>query len=364
MSESMNISSGTHSTVSPAIKAKPLTAMDGCQDPVLLNDWHVVGFDRDIKTDTLYPVRLLGRDLVMWRSNSGQVQVWEDLCVHRGAQLSKGSICDNQVVCPYHGWRYDESGRCTLIPSAPDEKPMIKARAFPHHVSERYGLIWTCLGEPSSDVARFDEWHDPNFMTVLAGPYHFKANGFRSLENFLDVSHFPFVHSAYNGVASKPDALNRYKVEMTERGLVSSEIRVMQPGGDARGVPIMSNYTFSVYRPLVGHFVKRIQDIDDKGSVVEGYDTHYATYCAVQPIDETHSTLWICGALDVKPAPAEEAVVDRYDVIFEQDRQIVETQKPERIPADLRYELHHWTDLMGQRYRRWLREMEISYGTL
>jgi phenylpropionate dioxygenase-like ring-hydroxylating dioxygenase large terminal subunit len=360
----MNISVRDDASSQTELKRQPLTAVDGCQDPVLLNDWHPIGFDRDFKKGTLYPVRLLGRDLVVWRTELGEVRVWEDLCVHRGARLSKGTICENEVVCPYHGWRYAESGACTLIPSAPDEKPMAKARTFPHLARERYGIIWASLGEPTVDIARFDEWHDANYAKVLAGPYAFKANGFRSLENFLDITHFPFVHGAVNGVASKPDKLNRYTVEATECGLRSSEIRVMQPGGDARGVPIMSNYTYSVYRPLVGHFVKRIQDIAEDGSVVEGRDTHYATYCAVQAVDETHSILWIVGALDVKPTPSEKAILERYDVIFDQDREIVETQRPERIPADLRYELHHRTDLMGQRYRSWLRSLNISYGTI
>lgn len=360
----MNITAGALKEKQPHATSRPLTADTGCQDPALLNDWHVIGFDRDFDRGVLYPVRLLGRDLVVWRSESGELHVWEDLCVHRGARLSKGSICDNEVICPYHGWRYNESGSCTLIPAAPDEKPMSKARAFPHRAAVRYGFVWTCLGDPTTDIPRFDQWHDDAFVTVLAGPYEFNANGFRSLENFLDISHFPFVHGNINGVAAKPDKLNHYRVDQTDRGLTTTEITVRQPGGDARGVPIVSNYTFNVYRPLVGHFVKRIQDIDPSGNAVEGADTHYATYCTVQVIDETHCILRVCGAMDAKPMPPEKVVVDRYDVIFGQDRDIVETQRPERIPADLRYELHHRTDLLGQRYRSWLRSMNITYGTI
>lgn len=352
------------STSGNAIKQQPLVAAEGCQDPVLLNDWHAVAFDRDIKEGVLYPVRLLGRDLVIWRADSGDLHVWEDLCVHRGARLSKGWICNNEVVCPYHGWRYEGSGACTLIPSAPDDKPLAKARAFAHPHTERYGIIWTTLGEPTADIARFDEWHDAGYATALSGPYRFKANGFRSLENFLDISHFPFVHGALLGTTSKPDKLNHYTVEETERGLRSSEIRVIQPGGDLRGVPVMANYTYSVYRPLVGHFLKRIQDIAADGTVVEGHDSHFATYCAVQVVDETNCSLWLVSALDVKPPPSEKAVADRYDVILGQDREIIETQRPERIPVDLRYELHHRSDLIGQRYRSWLRSLNITYGTI
>ncbi len=97
---------------------------------------------------------------------------------------------------------------------------------------------------------------------------------------------------------------------------------------------------------------------------MEGKDTHFATFCTVQVVDENECILRISGALDVKPTPPAEAIVGRYDVIFTQDRDIVETQRPERIPADLRHELHHRTDLMGQRYRSWLRSKNISYGVI
>ena len=347
-----------------ATQIKPLTAAEGCQDAALLNDWHVVGYAAEFVQDQLYPLRLLGRDLVAWRDSAGVLHVWEDLCIHRGARLSKGSICDNQVVCPYHGWRYGADAQCAVIPSAPHEKPMSKARAFPYSVIERYALVWVCIGEPDNDVPLFPEWDDYSYVKVFSGPYRFSANAFRAIENFLDISHFPFVHGALNAVAAKPDELNPYQVEMTDRGLKTTEISVFQPFGDARGIPAISNYTYSCFRPLVGHFSKRIQDIDTDGSVIEGRDTHFATMCAAQMIDETHCVLWVCAALDVKPTPDAADVKRRADIIFEQDREIVETQRPERIPAELRHELHHRTDLLGQRYRSWLRSMNVSYGVL
>ena len=54
-------------------------------DPVLINDWHVVGRADDLKEGEVLPARLLGEDLVLWRSN-GQVLAWQDLCLHRGAR--------------------------------------------------------------------------------------------------------------------------------------------------------------------------------------------------------------------------------------------------------------------------------------
>ena len=89
---------------------------------------------------------------------SGKVVVWKDLCIHRGARLSKGWVVDGTVVCPYHGWRYDGEAKCVFIPAHPDTPPPLKARAFPHRAEERYGFIWASLGDPPHDVPRFPEW--------------------------------------------------------------------------------------------------------------------------------------------------------------------------------------------------------------
>ncbi len=150
---------------------RPLTAGDACQDKVLLDDWHVIGFSTDFPPGEIHKVTLLERDLIVWRSSDGEAHVWEDLCIHRGARLSKGWLVGDNVVCPYHGWRYDQQGTCTLMPAAPTEKPMKKARAFPYPVQEVYGFVWVCLGEPSSDVPTYSQWDDDSFMKVHSGPY-------------------------------------------------------------------------------------------------------------------------------------------------------------------------------------------------
>lgn len=348
----------------PITVHQPITANDGCQDPVLLNDWHVIGFSTDFDAGNIYPVRLLERDLVAWRSADGQIHVWEDLCIHRGARLSKGWIKNDHIVCPYHGWEYDCTGKCTKMPAAPDEAPMKKARAFPYLAEERYGLVWACLGTPSNGIPALPEWDNPDFMKVHSGPYLYGANGFRGLENFLDPTHFPFVHAGLNGVMDNPDKLEPYTVEEDATGLCSSPVKVFQPVGDARGEPIMAWYTYRAFRPLVGYFSKRTQRADAQGNVISDHADTFTTFYTSQVVDEKTSITRIISSLNVKPAPDPEKVIARANVVFNQDREIVETQRPERIPADLRYELHHRTDLMGQRYRSWLRKKGIVYGVI
>ena len=86
-------------------------------DPVLVNDWHVVARSSDVQESQVAGARLLGEDLVVWRQ-SGKVVVFKD-GVHRGTRLSLGQVTGLGLECPYHGWTYDRSGGCVHIPSRP-----------------------------------------------------------------------------------------------------------------------------------------------------------------------------------------------------------------------------------------------------
>lgn len=335
-----------------------------CADPVLLDDWHVVASSRELAPGAVLGTKLLGRDLVVWRDNAGSAHVWEDLCIHRGSRLSKGWVTDGALVCPYHGWQYDCSGKCVLIPATPNQPPPLKARAFPYQTKERYGFIWASLGEPSRDIPVFPEWDDEQFIKVHAGSYPWKSSGFRAVENFTDITHFPWVHADVNGVQSSPDRVDDYQVVVDENGLRSTEIPVFQPYGDPRNVPVHAGYSYRVMRPLIAYFSKRVAVAEAGSNVANLAHERFCTYFTAQPLDDVSCIIRICTARNFSPELTEADVLRRQDLVYTQDRDIVETQRPERIPVDLREELHHRSDRFGQEYRRWLRSLGVSYGTV
>lgn len=340
-----------------------LNQLDEPLEPALLNDWHVVASSDEVIAGKLIPSTLFERDLVIWRESTGEIHVWEDLCIHRGARLSKGFIASDKVVCPYHGWNYDGKAQCTLMPASPNEAPMKKAKAIEHHVQEAYGFVWTCIGEPEFDIPDFPEWADESYTKVVCGPYPFKS-AYRALENFIDPTHFPFVHAGVNGIMDQPDPIPSYDVWENNGGLQTSEVRVTQPYGDPREVPVMAYYAYQCLRPCVAYFKKRVI-ITDPDRAHEGNEKdRFCTFFTVQQVSPTKSIVRICCAMNFDPQPTDEEVRRRQDLVYAQDSAIVDTQRPERIPTDLRQELHHRTDLLGMKYRSWLRGMGIQYGTL
>src|SRR3954467_6352982 len=92
-------------------------------------------------------LRLLGENLIAFRTTSGEVGLIQNACPHRGASLFFGRNEEEGLRCVYHGWKFDTAGACVDMPSEPAEsnfKNKVKAKSYP--VMERNGVIWMYMG--------------------------------------------------------------------------------------------------------------------------------------------------------------------------------------------------------------------------
>ncbi len=322
---------------------------DTHRDPVLFNDWHAVARSSDLQKGQLAKARLLGEDLVLWRLD-GRVNAWQDLCVHRGSRLSLGWVKDNELTCAYHGWTYDSSGQCVKFPAHPEQKPPATAHVKTYHGKEMYGMVWACLGEPANEIPEFAEWDEPSFRKIFCGPYAYHASATRAVENFLDVAHFPFVHSGLLGDQAHAE-INDYDVVTDFHGVTAKNVVVWQPDPDGTGKGKTVNYTYRVSRPLTAYFMKSTREGD------------FAIQLNVTPVDEMNCVGWMCIALNYAEETPDSELRAYQDKITSQDIPVVESQRPERLPLDLQAELHLRSDRIAVAYRKWLRQLGLSFGT-
>ena len=86
--------------------------------------WYPIASSEDLPFRHVYQGQLLGRELAVWRADDGNVNVWENRCLHRGVRLSIGINEGQELKCQYHGWRYaNQSAGCTYIPAHPADAP-------------------------------------------------------------------------------------------------------------------------------------------------------------------------------------------------------------------------------------------------
>jgi phenylpropionate dioxygenase-like ring-hydroxylating dioxygenase large terminal subunit len=168
------------------------------------NHWYPVLEGREVRRRPL-GVERLGRRLVFWRSSEGQVHAQRDRCPHLGAALSAGTIENDTLVCPFHGFRYDGSGVCRHIPALGREAnipPGLAVPTFP--VREAHGLVWLWWGDPACATEELP-WYTQldgicRYHTLISDwPVHYT----RAIENQLDVAHLAFVHRTTIGAGGR-----------------------------------------------------------------------------------------------------------------------------------------------------------------
>lgn len=161
--------------------------------------WQPVARLEDLKDGPQRAV-LLDQPLAVFLSDNGEAAVVADRCAHRGALLSMGKVRGKSIQCPYHGWEWAGDGSCTRIPSLADQRqipPLARVPSYPTRV--HWGLVWTTLEEPLTDVPDVP-WFDPDEWTWGHGaPFELPVAFGLMIENFRDVAHFAFVHEATLG---------------------------------------------------------------------------------------------------------------------------------------------------------------------
>jgi phenylpropionate dioxygenase-like ring-hydroxylating dioxygenase large terminal subunit len=185
------------------------------------------------------------------------------------------------------------------------------------------------------------------------------------IENLLDVAHLGIVHAGLLGDPQHGE-IEDYEVTRDARGPEAKNIRIYQPNPDGTGNGALVTYHYFVQGPLTAGFIKL--GVDPSNAGVDPDTTHLSSsqrlafLAQVAPVDREYSEMRMMIALNYGHQSSDGDLIAFQDHIVEQDRAVVESQRPELLPLDLQAELHLRSDRMAIAYRKWLREIGFTYG--
>jgi vanillate O-demethylase monooxygenase subunit len=318
--------------------------------------WHPVAYSSEV-TDAPVRAYLLGEQLVVVRFRDG-VRVFRDLCAHRGTALSLGWLDDDRLVCAYHGWTYAQDGRCVRIPARHGPTIPTRAKLRPFSAVEAGGIVWACL-EPDAmyPPPEFPEFDDPSFRVTMGPVYDWACSAPRRLENFVDFAHFAWVHEGLLGSRDHPE-VPEHEVWREGHELRFASRVVEPPTGVTKeplglsGPEVEVDNTYRLFIPLTIYLDRRFPG-----------DNHYVLFMSASPAGPKWTrSFWFIArnyALDHDDA----AFLKFEELILEQDKPVVESQRPEELPIDLSAELHiRGVDRVSLEYRKWLVEIARTVG--
>ncbi|NHO52813.1 Rieske 2Fe-2S domain-containing protein [Acetobacter estunensis] len=318
---------------------------------ILARCWYPVALSRELDEQPL-GVTLLDAPLVLYRAEGGIV-VADDLCLHRGVPLSMGTGNGHSIACAYHGFRFGVGGRCVHVPAHPDNAIPSKLNLRTYPAVERYGLIWTCLApEGEAVIPPMPHWDESGFQQINCPWIDIAGFAGRQVEGFIDVAHFAFVHTTTFADPSNA-VVPAYVPKMTSDGF------------EAEYRSSVANYPIGHEKPTPPGFVW-LRHFRVHVPFVATLEIHFpengrlVIMNAASPVSARKTRMFapICRNFG-QDVPVED-VYEFNRRVFEEDRALVEAQKPENLPLDPTLEAHVMADRSSIAYRRALRSMGLS----
>lgn len=319
--------------------------------PGLRRHWHPTGAVPE-PGDPPRRVMVCGEPVVLVHLSDGPAAL-PDRCPHRHARLSEGEVVGGHLECPYHGWRFDGTGTCRLVPALGEGAPLPPRADLPaHHLREAYDLAWVALEDPLGELLDVPEWQAPGIVAAWLPETRVRAGAAQLLDNFLDFAHFPWVHAGTFG-AAEDARIGDYEVERDGDGFVVRYEHVVENHEDpgvARGErpllqPRVMEYSFRL--PFAGRLRLELP--------LTGVENTIAFWA--RPEDADHSVVHcvlLRNDLDDPHGPAAARAVAYEASVLAEDVRLLELLPDTGLPVALPAQAHTRADRNTVEMRRLL----------
>ena len=164
--------------------------------------WHPISAETQFVQPGAKPIRLFGEDLTLYKDLGGNYGLVDRHCPHRRADLSYGFVEQCGLRCNYHGWLFDQDGKCLEQPyddlanPAARYKDKITVKAYP--VKALAGLLWAYMGPlPAPELPDWEPFGWKNGFTQIVLS-EVPCNWLQTQENSIDPVHFEWMHANWS----------------------------------------------------------------------------------------------------------------------------------------------------------------------
>lgn len=167
--------------------------------------WYVIGEKKDFVTNKPNKVTVWDNNYVVWKNLNNTYVALDDACPHKGASLSCGKVTNGKIMCPYHGYEFNDNGILEKVPGIcfkPSEVYNLKK----YDVVEKNGWIYlnTMLNNGNFTENIFVEEDAYTNCKVIYQNFDFNAYSRLVSENSLDIMHIAYVHTFGNAENPNP----------------------------------------------------------------------------------------------------------------------------------------------------------------
>ena len=180
----------------------------------IVEGWYWLIRSHQLRSGRTKSETLMGRDLVVFRTEDGEPVVMDAYCPHMGCHLSLGKVEADCIRCFFHNWAFRKDGRCIDIPSM--DQPLSQVRVRTWHCREKNGLIWvwTGSGDPNHKIPEPDEFAGLDYEFALGKKFRKRCHPNVVMINAIDEEHFRTVHRVPGHLLNmEPEEISDRKIQ-------------------------------------------------------------------------------------------------------------------------------------------------------
>ena len=252
------------------------------------NGWFAIARSTELAPGTVRALRCMGQEVVVLRTEQGEVRMFDAWCVHLGARLGYGGTIEgDKLVCPFHGWKYGSDGVCVEVPYANSTPADARLRPWP--VIERNGAIFAWHHhERAAPFYGLPEFPEASWTDAEWAEFDVEMHIFELGENGVDSAHFPTIHGCQR---SEVELIDSQGIPFTYRLLTTYP-------GDGIGLPGQHVKVTTVWRCHGIGLFEGVHLADDFGMRVRQL-FHFT------PTDDTRVAVRLAIAVDKSTVPEE-----------------------------------------------------------
>ena len=259
--------------------------------------WFQVAWSEEIKAGELRPLRYFGKDLVCYRGDDGQIRVFDAFCPHLGAHLGYGgTVAGNDIVCPFHGWRWGCDGKNVDIPYESRPNRAKRLTAWPVREVNGWVMIWYHPdgAEPQWEAPVIDEFASGELTT---GPEFRQFDASIRLqpqfivENIVDAAHQVDVHGGTEPLEIVDFAPDGPVFRVHTRLVLGAGKKSTWLTPDGKTVADLFMESWGVGIAIARHMQDRSIHAQNSTPIDDEHSALFATLFLVPPVDETARAL-------------------------------------------------------------------------
>jgi nitrite reductase/ring-hydroxylating ferredoxin subunit len=205
--------------------------------------WFRAALSHEVGRHKTVAVRVLGRELVLFRDSLGTAHVVGAYCPHLGANLAGATVDAGRVRCPFHGWCFDGNGRCVEVPFARKIPPRAELGSFITRERDGVIFVWHGASAPDFDVPRLSELASGDWSAPIEWRRNLRGRFNDLKENIVDAAHFPSTHAPVWRRFVAPPNIVEQTIEPTHFSVT------MESTLSVFGLPVGSRFRFDLHGP-------------------------------------------------------------------------------------------------------------------